>query len=313
MVISRETVASTLTHKNNVTLEKEFETKVIMRDYQNAFSIDVSRLFDGVEKIQLYRCNQTGYRFFYPLHIAGDSQFYEELQRFPWYYMDWKWEHATVQAQIGTAHKILEIGCAKGAFIEKLSNDGLQCTGLEFNEDAIDVCLRKGLDVRSESIQSHAKRFPDCYDIVCSFQVMEHIAPIGEVLEASINTLKKGGRLFISVPNNKSFLGYDWNILNLPPHHMGLWDKPSLKNIEKAFPELKVKNFFFEPLQGYHVEYYNRVFPKIRKEFEKKYVRRFGLVGKILNKIMAKITDKQYASLHPTLENYTVIAEYIKK
>jgi hypothetical protein len=52
--------------------------------------------------------------------------------------------------------------------------------------------------------------------------------------------LKKVGKLVIGVPNNEPyFQGYDkYCTLNLPPHHMGLWNK---QVFEKAAPLFNLK------------------------------------------------------------------------
>ena len=72
------------------------------------------------------------------------------------------------------------------------------------------------------------------------FQVLEHIYDVKEFLEHALQVLKKGGKLVIGVPNNEPyFLGYDkYCTLNLPPHHMGLWN---IKVFEKFAPIFGLK------------------------------------------------------------------------
>jgi hypothetical protein len=59
-------------------------------------------------------------------------------------------------------------------------------------------------------------------------------------LEDSLKALKKGGKLIIGVPNNEPyFKSYDkYSTLNLPPHHMGLWN---IKVFEKIAPLFKME------------------------------------------------------------------------
>ena len=100
-------------------------------------------------------------------------------------------------------------------------------------------------------MQKHLVKNPQRYDIICSFQVLEHVTEVGEFIDACLKCLKPGGLLIYAVPNNNPFLyKHDkFNVLNLPPHHAGLWNKISLLNIEKFF-DLTVINYKVEPIDN---------------------------------------------------------------
>lgn len=242
-----------LTNNSSISLVEKIQVEEIVLAYKNQFGIETQRHFKGLEYVELYEEDNSGFRFFSPKGIDGDSFFYDELQKFDWYYMKWKWEHENSLKYLKNGNSLLEIGSAQGAFIEKLSSMGFLCKGLELNSQAVDQCQKKALPVIQETIQDHSKKNFCIYDFVCSFQVMEHIFNIKEVIEASIKVLKPGGSLVISVPNNDSFLSYGKNYLNMPPHHMGLWNKKSLLFLSKIFP-IEVIGCDYEPLQDYHMQ-----------------------------------------------------------
>jgi 2-polyprenyl-3-methyl-5-hydroxy-6-metoxy-1,4-benzoquinol methylase len=247
---------SVLTNKETQ-LERKIECFKIIGDYKKILHYDVSYLFNDITEIEVYKCLETGYRFFYPFNISGDTKFYEFLQLYDWYYMPWKWEHEQASRLIEKKMKVLEVGCGQGDFLLRAKKDfGAECVGLEFNEKAINDSKLKGLNILSESIENHSINNMDKYDIVCSFQVLEHISNVKSFIESQILCLKKNGLLIISVPNNDSFLDKSYNILNMPPHHMGLWNRKSLKSLANLFG-LEVIKISLEPLQSYHKQYFD--------------------------------------------------------
>jgi len=294
-----------LTKTTNVSLIEKIPVEEIIRGYNDQFQVNIRRHFRDIEFVELYKENESGYKFFYPMDIEGDNLFYQEMQKFDWYYMKWKWEHANCWKYFETGNKMLEIGSGNGDFVERMSSLGFQCFGLELNSEAVEMCQKKGLTVFNETIQEHAeKKEYDAYDLVCSFQVMEHIGNINEVIEASIKCLKKGGKLVISVPNNDSFLGYDRNYLNMPPHHMGLWNKESLLYLTKIFP-LEFISCDFEPLQEYHIEYFYKT---MREHF----ARKRSLLNRIRRKVFSLTFPHNLIFFSASMKAFTIQVIYRK-
>lgn len=242
---------------NQAFFVKEIPKKNLIEAFKKSLDLDVSYLLDEASTIELYRCQDTGYRFFFPFNIAGDDNFYQHLQEKGKYYMPWKWEHQQTATLISSGMKILEVGCAKGSFLNKIKNDfDVEVAGLELNEKAAFEAKSSGLNVLTETIQKHAINHRDEYDLVCSFQVVEHISDIRSFIQAKVDTLKVGGKLIICVPNNDSFIKHEeGGILNYPPHHMGWWNEESLRSLTNYF-NIELNNFLFEPLQEYHRGWY---------------------------------------------------------
>lgn len=254
-----ELVSSPVTGLKNTVVECEFDVSELMRLYAKRFNIDISHLMCNVSVIKLYRCLDTGYRFYFPLTVAGDDGFYRHFGLYPWYYLPWKWEHQKSVHFIKNGDKILEVGAAKGDYLIGLQRmKEVESVGLELNGAAVAEGNAKGANLIKESIETHSKSRPDYYDVVCSYQVLEHIADVGGVINAMIKCLKPNGVLIISVPNNESFIRkvtLPARILNLPPHHMGLWDESSLRKIEQFFP-IDFVACLKEPLQAIHADTY---------------------------------------------------------
>ncbi len=200
--------------------------------------MDVSSFFSGTNTFFLYQCNETGYRFYHPKGMEGGGGFYAELQQrlADDYYHEWKFENQLALDVIRAGDKVLDIGCGIGNFLIR-AKDKATVTGLELNEKAIEVCKQRGLNVLNERIEDHALQNEGAYDVVCLFQVLEHIYDVKPFLENALKVLKSGGKLVIGVPNNEPyFLGYDkYCTLNLPPHHMGLWNATVFERTARLF------------------------------------------------------------------------------
>jgi SAM-dependent methyltransferase len=232
-------VLSPLTRAQSVTLEEMLDAERIVAQYKAEYAFDASVYFKNVDSVALYRCNETGYRFFYPPRIAGDSELYEHLQKQrPGYYASWRWEHDLADKYITERDYVLDVGCGSGWFLQKLLDRNVRCAGLEFSPRAVETAASNGLQVYPETINDHARNNPGKYSVVCAFQVLEHIEAAGDFIADCLKAIKPYGKLIIGVPNNNPFLfKHDkYHTLNLPPHHMGLWNKKSLKNLEKIFP-----------------------------------------------------------------------------
>lgn len=296
---------SPITGSNNITHLEKIPVVSIINDYNKRLGIDVSSYFSSYKHLNLYRCDETGYKFYYPFNTSGDSKFYEELEKFPWYYMDWKWEHEMASNSIKPKDRVLEIGCGRGSFLKKMQQKGADCTGLELNENAISYGQDKKVRVLNESIQEHTKNNHEKYDVVCSFQTLEHIAKIKEFLQASVDAVKPGGKLIISVPNNyKDSIILKDNLLNMPPHHMGLWDAVSLANLQNIF-NIRLERLEIEPIQKYHLGYYQSF-------LENLFVQKYRFWGRIFRKVANFIILNNLNDLSKYISGHTILAQYKK-
>jgi SAM-dependent methyltransferase len=250
-------IASPIATTYKALLIRRIGLRSVARQYLSRYGIDIYAHMHAPAPRQagLYRCSQTGYEFFYPFELAGLSTLYEQLQRFPWYYSPWKWEHELASNLLHTGDRVLEVGCGVGHFLKRAGErSDIACVGLESNAKA--RAARVFDDIRAEPIELFASANPRSMDVVCVFQVLEHVSQVGAFLTACCEVLKPGGRLFISVPNNDSDIQYDQrNVLNMPPHHMGLWRPGSLSSLVNQFP-LVLEKMRTEPMSESAVDWH---------------------------------------------------------
>lgn len=248
-------IVSPLTNFQDVTLLKTFTSEKLIADWKSIFNIDISEELQDHQEIYLYQCKDTKLKFFFPFDIAGSDKLYEQLQKFDWFYMPDKWEHRIALKNLSGCNNILEVGCAFGAFVESALKLGLNAQGIELNLAAVEVAKEHNLPVEGIDLQKFVEKYPLSQDAICSFQVLEHIAEPRKFIELCLQSLKPNGKLIFCVPNAESFLKYQYNLLDMPPHHMTQWTASTFKSLENIFP-IKLEKVIKEPLADYHVRSY---------------------------------------------------------
>lgn len=248
-------ILSPLTNNKDISLISNISCSQLISDWKKNFEIDISHEFLDSDKVHLYQCNQTKLFFFEPISCAGSSWLYEQLQKFDWFYMPYKWEHQIALQDLKNCHNVLEVGCAYGSFIEKGIEAGLKIQGIELNKAAARTAQSRSLPVKNIDLQEYALLNPESLDAVCSFQVLEHIPNPKSFIKSSIQALKHGGKLIFCVPNAESFLKYQYNLLDMPPHHMTRWSEAVFIALERLFP-IKLERVVKEPLASYHTAGY---------------------------------------------------------
>jgi 2-polyprenyl-3-methyl-5-hydroxy-6-metoxy-1,4-benzoquinol methylase len=219
--------------------------------YLKEYNTDIGHLV--TEDLSLYQCSNCDLKFFDP-SFTGDQNFYRDLQKFDWYYKDDKLEYHYAKDFIKKNNSVLEIGSGKGAFSKLLATK--KYMGLEFSEGASELAALEGIEVRSQSIEDHAVLNHEKYDVVCSFQVIEHTSDPKSFMQASVDCLKPGGKLILAVPCEDSFLCYIQDFaLNMPPHHVTKWSLSTLKHLESQFG-VKVVDIYQEPLNEFHIPWF---------------------------------------------------------
>lgn len=203
--------------------------------------------------IELCLCDNCGCEFFSPM-LSGSPRFYEQLLNQPWYYPIDKSEFDFARGHIQPEDSVVEIGCGCGAFADKIFCKAY--TGLEYTAASVSAARSRGHDVIQESIESYAARTGAIHDVVCFFQVLEHVSDTRNFLQSALQCLKPGGKLIISVPSADSFLSFAVNnVLNMPPHHVTRWSEGALRNLAEQFG-LSIIDWKRERLADEHLDSY---------------------------------------------------------
>jgi 2-polyprenyl-3-methyl-5-hydroxy-6-metoxy-1,4-benzoquinol methylase len=142
-------------------------------------------------------------------------------------------------------NNILDIGCGNGFFLDEAKKRGWNVYGTEFYERSITICRDKKIEIAKGKFTTSS--FPTIqFDVITSFEVIEHTHTPMEVINDVYSCLRQGGLVYITTPNfdslSRHLLSDKWSVISYP-EHLTYFNSFSLKYlIEKAgFKTLSVK------------------------------------------------------------------------
>ena len=108
------------------------------------------------------------------------------------------------------AVEILEIGTGTGGMLRTLLDRGYRARGVELNPDLIAESRRWYGDLPIQQVSSVELPFPpESFDIVLSFDVLEHIRDSDAHLREVHRVLRPGGQYLIQTPNKWSNVAFE--------------------------------------------------------------------------------------------------------
>ncbi|MCB9446972.1 MAG: class I SAM-dependent methyltransferase [Flavobacteriales bacterium] len=117
--------------------------------------------------------------------------------------------------------KLLDMGCGIGYFLEEAKKRGWEVYGTEYSTQAVNICASKGIHMKSGAV-SKDMFAPGMFDVVTSFEVIEHLHNVHDFVSAASLFLRSKGLLYITTPNFNSLLRYalgeKYNVLGYPEH-----------------------------------------------------------------------------------------------
>ncbi|MFN2515432.1 MAG: class I SAM-dependent methyltransferase [Pyrinomonadaceae bacterium] len=117
--------------------------------------------------------------------------------------------------------RMLEIGCASGAFLHRMANQGWDVEGIEFSERAAEAARSLGYRVHAGTLESAPARDQSC-DLIVGWMVLEHLHEPIPALRKLHSWARPGAWLAISVPNADAWefgvFKDAWFALHLPNH-----------------------------------------------------------------------------------------------
>jgi len=118
-------------------------------------------------------------------------------------------------------NRILDVGCGNGLFLEVAKKRNWKVFGTEFTQENADRCREKNIEIFQGDITKNTFQ-KESFDVVVSFEVIEHINNPHSYSSSIRDLLRRGGLFYFTTPNfnalNKFILGSKWNIVEYPEH-----------------------------------------------------------------------------------------------
>lgn len=144
---------------------------------------------------------------------------------------------------------VLDIGCAKGSFLNEMKKYNYNTVGIEMSAANVEICKENGHNVYLGDLDSFYKsNAKQKFDIIACLDVIEHIVMPNEFLLRIKSLLTNDGLLILSTPN---FSGSVSKILDyrdpfiIPPEHLNFFTKNGLNDLVTAIGFKTIKSTTF--------------------------------------------------------------------
>ena len=131
--------------------------------------------------------------------------------------------------QTGGIHnkRVCEIGCSAGGFLERSQESGTSVFGVEWDGDALNYLSKIGIPAAKEFDTSLI------FDVVCTFQLLEHLADPASLIRQISQVLPHDGRVLLALPNGGEAerVGNSWVGYRVDLEHLNYFSIGSLSRL----------------------------------------------------------------------------------
>lgn len=187
----------------------------------------------GADAIAFLRCARCGLEFADPPRAWSAGNYPPEGYGLAW-------DHGRALGLLRTEAplRLLEIGCAAGAFLERAAALGHRATGIDFSAAAVEAARARGLDAHVADVREvRAFAGPEPFGCIALFQVIEHLEAPDEVFDAISAVAAPDARLLVGCPADRRYTrrvrhaerlgGSDF--WDYPPQHLLRWTPDALR------------------------------------------------------------------------------------
>lgn len=150
-----------------------------------------------------------------------EGRFYEYMHHLDQVDEDWNREVLEFYVPyFAHCHRVLDVGCGQGQFIELLKAEGVATAGIDVDARMVEVCREKGFDVLRADLFDYLPGQKDQFDGIFSSNLIEHLRAQEALrfLQVAFEALHPGGVLLVATPNSESLIVHLYEFWRDPTH-----------------------------------------------------------------------------------------------
>lgn len=211
---------------------------------------------------KIVRCNNCGFGYYTnppsekelkTIYNEGYHQYISNAE----YMADARKKYKFVKRYSSGKIKVLDYGCAWGQFLSLIKKDGHEALGFDISRFAAKKAKSLyGIKIKTGKLLKNTFKQSE-FDVIVSFDVIEHILDFNRTLKLFKHWLKPNGFLFLTTPSLDSIdaklLKKRWYGFTRIPQHVNYFSNKSLKMAleNNGFKVIKLKPWGFVRSLGY--------------------------------------------------------------
>lgn len=188
--------------------------------------------------------------------------------------------------------RVLDLGCGTGRNIFLAAKAGFRATGVDYSQKAIEIANRYAKQAKLGSkvnfihadLSNLKRQTFGKFDYCILMEVIEHLQNYQAVIDFAFSSLKKGGKLLITAPNDPG----QWTMLDDYARHIRRFTPDLLAEALAGFKKNKIYTIGF-PLHRLSLRLYHLIRKLQQKEHNPQLfrlnsfiIRAYNLVGKLV-------------------------------
>ena len=226
------------------------------------------------DKFSLYQCSECQIQFYTPLKDKNYEQrdtykIYEIVT--PQIFRGYHKKFLERNKNFHDKHKILDLGCGTGEFLNELKKRGCEVWGVDLDHNAI-LLAKKYFNLENVYAGSFEDFFKNNsllqFDIITIFETIHLLEDPLEFIKNIQKILKPDGKIVLSVPSRQRMMA-ELSAWDLPPYCITRWDSRSISNL---FSKINLKISYIS-----YIEQFKILVQAINSKI------RLGLINKTIN------------------------------